>query len=144
MGLPVEPTDVGSHHELLRHVVVLLHIVGFAITFGAWTAEAAAKRFRFTRTMDYGLLLSLLTGLALAAPWPDGIELNYRKIGVKLVILVVIGGVLGMAAHVNGAPAIRLRVRSIPSNWSTVDESRSSLSAAGSVPGVDSGGAAGV
>ena len=139
--------------ELLRHVVVLLHIVGFAITFGAWTAEAAAKRFRFTRTMDYGLWLSLLTGLALAAPWPAGIELNYPKIGVKLVILVVIGGVLGMAAHVNGAPAIRLRVRclfrsgcswSIPSNWSTVDESRSSLSAAGSVPGVDSGGAAGV
>jgi hypothetical protein len=78
--------------ELLRHVVVLLHIVGFAITFGAWTAEAAAKRFRFTRTMDYGLLLSLLTGLALAAPWPAGIELNYPKIGVKLVILVVIGG----------------------------------------------------
>jgi hypothetical protein len=85
-----------------------MHVVGFAITFGAWTAEAAAKR-SFTRTMDYGLLLSLLTGLALAAPWPAGIELNYPKIGVKLVILVVIGGVLGMAAHVNGAPAIRLR-----------------------------------
>jgi hypothetical protein len=72
--------------ELLRHVVVLFHIVGFAITFGAWTAEAAAKRFRFTRTMDYGLLLSLLTGLALAAPWPAGI------------VLVVIGGVLGMGS----------------------------------------------
>lgn len=84
--------------DLLRHVVVLLHIVGFAITFGAWTAEAAAKRFRFTRTMDYGLLLSLLTGLALAAPWPAGIELNYPKIGTKLVILLVIGGVLGMGS----------------------------------------------
>lgn len=76
----------------------MLHIVGFAITFGAWTAEAAAKRFRFTRTTDYGLLLSLLTGLALAAPWPAGIELNYPKIGVKLVILVIIGGVLGMGS----------------------------------------------
>ncbi len=84
--------------ELLRHVVVLLHIVGFAVTFGAWAAEAAAKRFRFTRIMDYGLLLSLLTGLALAAPWPAGVELNYPKIGVKLVILVVIGGVLGMGS----------------------------------------------
>ncbi len=84
--------------ELLRNVVVLLHIIGFAITFGAWVAEAAAKRFRFTRSMDYGLLLSLLTGLALAAPWPAGIELNYPKIGVKLVILVAIGGVLGMGS----------------------------------------------
>lgn len=84
--------------ELLRNVVVLLHIVGFAVTFGAWASEAAAKRFRFTRTMDYGLLLSLLTGLALAAPWPAGIDLNYPKIGVKLVILIVIGGLLGMGS----------------------------------------------
>lgn len=84
--------------ELLRNVVVLLHIVGFAVTFGAWVAEAAAKRLRVTRIMDYGLLLSLLTGLALAAPWPAGIELNYPRIGVKLVILVVIGGLLGMGS----------------------------------------------
>jgi hypothetical protein len=84
--------------ELLRNVVVLLHVVGFAVTFGAWVTEASARRFRFTRVMDYGLLLSLLTGLALAAPWPAGVELNYPKIGVKLVILVVIGGVLGMGS----------------------------------------------
>ena len=84
--------------ELLRNVVVLLHIVGFAVTFGAWVTEAVAKRFRFTRVMDYGLLLSLLTGLALAAPWPAGIELNYPKIGIKLVILVIVGGLLGMGS----------------------------------------------
>ncbi|OAN40613.1 hypothetical protein [Mycolicibacterium iranicum] len=82
--------------EVLRSVVVLLHIVGFAVTFGAWVAEAAAGRFRTTRLMDYGLLISLLTGLALAAPWPAGIELNYPKIGIKLAILVVLGGLLGM------------------------------------------------
>ena len=83
--------------ELLRDVVVLLHIVGFAVTFGAWAAEAAAKRFRTTRIMDYGLLISLLTGLALAAPWPAGVSSpNYPKIVVKLVILVVLGGLLGM------------------------------------------------
>ena len=82
--------------ELLRDVVVLLHIVGFAVTFGAWAAEAAAKRFRTTRIMDYGILISLLTGLALAAPWPAGVELKYPKIAVKLVILVVLGGFLGM------------------------------------------------
>ena len=84
--------------ELLRNVVVLLHIVGFAVTFGAWAAEAAAKRFRVTRLMDYGILVSLLTGLALSAPWPAGIELNYPKIGVKLVILIVLGGLLGMGS----------------------------------------------
>lgn len=84
--------------EILRSVVVLLHIVGFAVIFGAWVAEAAARRFRTTRVMDYGVLASLVTGLALAAPWPAGIELNYPKIGVKLVILVILGGLLGMGS----------------------------------------------
>ena len=84
--------------DLLRNVVVLLHIVGFAITFGAWAAEAVARRFGFTRLMDYGLLLSLLTGLALAAPWPEGVDLNYAKIGVKLAILLALGAVLGIGS----------------------------------------------
>ncbi|MGD9618419.1 MAG: Fe-S protein [Mycolicibacterium sp.] len=82
--------------EVLRSVVVLLHIVGFAVVFGAWVAEAAARRFATTRVMDYGVLISLLTGLALAAPWPAGVELNYPKIGIKLVILLVLAGLVGM------------------------------------------------
>jgi hypothetical protein len=96
--------------ELLRHVVVLLHIVGFAVTFGAWASEAAARRFRTTRLMDYGLLLSLLTGLVLAAPWPAGTVVNYPKIGVKLVILLVLTGVTGMGnarQRRTGAPVPR-------------------------------------
>lgn len=80
----------------MRDVVVLVHIVGFALTFGAWAVQAAAQEFRFTRLMDYGLLVSLLTGLALAAPWPAGVELNYAKISVKLVIVVILGAVLGI------------------------------------------------
>ena len=84
--------------DSLREVVVLFHIVGFALTFGAWAAEAVAHRLRFTRLMEYGLLVSLVTGLALAAPWPAGVELNYVKIGVKLVILVALGAVLGIGS----------------------------------------------
>lgn len=84
--------------EVLRSVIVLVHIVGFAVTFGAWAAEAVARRCQFTRLMDYGLLLSLLTGLALAAPWPAGIVLNYPRISVKLAILVILGGILGMGS----------------------------------------------
>ncbi len=82
--------------ELLRDVVVFVHIVGFAVTFGAWAAEAAARRFRTTRLMDYGLLVSLLSGFALAAPWPADVVLNYPKIAVKLVLLLAIGALLGI------------------------------------------------
>ncbi|MDR5699205.1 Fe-S protein [Agromyces aerolatus] len=82
--------------ETLRDVVVLLHIVGFAITFGAWVTEAATRRFRTNRLMDLGLLISLVTGLALAAPWPAGIELDYAKIGVKFAILIALGALIGI------------------------------------------------
>ncbi|MFA5711846.1 Fe-S protein [Mycolicibacterium sp.] len=81
--------------ELLRDVVVLVHLVGFATLFGAWITELVSRRFRVSRVMDYGLLVSLLSGLALAAPWPAGIELNYPKLGIKLVLLVIIGGLIG-------------------------------------------------
>lgn len=85
-----------SHVEVLRHVIVLLHIVGFAVTFGALAAEAAARRFQLTPVMDYGVVLSLVTGLALAAPWPADVVLNYPKIGTKLVLLIALGAVLGI------------------------------------------------
>lgn len=83
--------------QLLRDAVVLFHIVGFAIIFGAWVAEGVARRFRTTRLMDYGVLVSLVTGLALAAPWPADVVLNYPKIAVKLAILIVLAGVLGVS-----------------------------------------------
>jgi len=73
----------------------LLHLIGFAVLFGAWVAEAAARRFRFTTVMNYGILISFLTGVALAAPWP-GEAVNYPKVGIKLVILLVIGALLGI------------------------------------------------
>ena len=81
-------------------IVVLtffLTAVGFAVTFGAWVAEAAARRFRFTPVMNYGILISFLTGVSLAAPWPAE-EVNYPKVGVKLVILVAIGALLGIGS----------------------------------------------
>ena len=68
--------------ELLRDVVVLVHLVGSAVTFGAWVAEAAAGPFRTTRVLDLGLLVSLPPGLALAAPRPAGSALTYPKTGV--------------------------------------------------------------
>ena len=88
--------SVGMH--LLREIVVFAHLIGFAVIFGAWVAEAAAHRFRFTAVMNYGLLLSFLTGLALSAPWPADVELNYPKIGVKLVIIVILGALLGIGS----------------------------------------------
>src|SRR6478735_9463412 len=82
--------------EILRHVVVLAHLVGFAILFGAWVVEAVNGKHQITRLMNWGLAIAGLAGLVLAAPWGIDYDLNYAKIGVKLVILLIIGALLGI------------------------------------------------
>ncbi len=81
--------------EILRHAVVLVHLVGFAVLFGSWAVEAIGER-RITRIMTWGMTIAAVAGLALAAPWGVDGELNYAKIGTKLVILLVIGALLGI------------------------------------------------
>lgn len=83
--------------ETLRSIVVLIHLVGFATIFGAWVVEAVGRR-RISRVMHWGLALSLGAGLVLSAPWGLDHDLNYMKIGIKLVVLIVIGGLLGAGA----------------------------------------------
>ncbi|WP_020096710.1 hypothetical protein [Microbacterium sp. 11MF] len=83
--------------ETLRSIVVLVHLVGFATLFGAWVVELVGQR-RVTRIMHWGLGIALVAGLALSAPWGLDHDLNYAKIGIKLVILVIIGGLLGAGA----------------------------------------------
>ncbi|NLP84003.1 Fe-S protein [Microbacterium sp. CFH 90308] len=84
--------------EILRHIVVLIHLVGFAVLFGAWVVEAVGGKRQITRLMNWGLAIAGLAGLILAAPWGIEGEINYIKIGVKLVILVIIGALLGIGA----------------------------------------------
>ncbi len=81
--------------DTLRDVVVIIHLVGFAVLFGAWVVEAVGAR-RITRVMHWGLGIAAVAGLALAAPWGIEGSLNYPKIAVKLVVLLVIGALLGI------------------------------------------------
>ena len=83
--------------EILRSIVVLVHLVGFATLFGAWVVELVGQH-RVTRIMHWGLGIALVAGLALSAPWGLDHDLNYAKIGIKLVVLVLIGGLLGAGA----------------------------------------------
>lgn len=83
--------------EILRHAVLLVHLVGFAVLFGAWVVEAFGQR-RFTRLMTWGMVIAAVAGLALAAPWGISYDLNYAKIGVKLVVLLIIGALLGIGS----------------------------------------------
>jgi len=85
--------------EILRHVVLLVHLVGFAVLFGSWVVQAFGQR-RIAPIMSWGLLVAGVAGLALAAPWglPEGVEMDYAKIGTKFAVLIVIGALLGIGS----------------------------------------------
>ena len=84
--------------EFLRGIVLLVHLVGFAVLFGAWVVELANGKRGITRVMQWGLAIAAVAGLALAAPWGIEYDLNYAKIGTKLVILLISGALLGIGA----------------------------------------------
>ena len=102
--------------EILKGILVALHIIGFGVVFGGALAqlprvkEGAAK---VSAGMLHGATLLLITGLALVGMiYALGGQPNNAKIGVKLVVLIglfvlilvnrkkekVSGGVLGAIA----------------------------------------------
>ena len=82
--------------DTLRGIVVVIHLIGFGMLFGAWAVEVFNRRMRVTRLMQIGLAIAGLAGLILAIPFGIDYDLNYIKLGVKLFILIVIGALLGI------------------------------------------------
>lgn len=84
--------------QILREIVVYVHLIGFAVLFGSWVVQAFGGGRRLTKTMDSGLAIAGVAGLLLA--WPMGLfepgTSFYMKIGVKLVVLVIIGAFISI------------------------------------------------
>jgi hypothetical protein len=74
--------------EILRHVVVLLHLLGLAAIIGSavFVARGAA-----TPALVWGARAQLVTGLVLLGILESGTDpVNHAKYGVKLVIALAV------------------------------------------------------
>ena len=81
---------------VVRNVVLLIHLTGFALLLGGWAAQAVQRRYRLTTLLRSGLGIMIASGLLLAIPLPVGIHLDYVKLGVKLAIAFTIGAMFGV------------------------------------------------
>ncbi|RKQ36265.1 hypothetical protein [Kocuria tytonis] len=73
----------------LLHLLVFLHIMGVAVIVGTWFYTM--KRPTVTVGQFWAAVLMLVTGLGLVAYHElNGGGINYVKIGVKLVILLIV------------------------------------------------------
>ncbi|ADD41059.1 hypothetical protein [Stackebrandtia nassauensis] len=76
--------------ELLRHALLYIHLLGFAMLFGGWLTAFLSDRLKINPVMLWGSVIQLATGIFLSAPFPKDYEPNYAKIGVKAVLAVLI------------------------------------------------------
>jgi hypothetical protein len=83
--------------EFLRLLLRYLHLIGFALLLGGFVVQYLNGRYQVTWVMRVGIGALLTFGVLLAIPFPEGIELNYVKLGVKLGIGVLIGAAIGVA-----------------------------------------------
>ena len=84
--------------ETLRHIVLFVHLIGFAVLFGAWAVQAFGGKREIVKLMHIGVTIAAVAGLALAAPraQPDGAEKDCAKPRTTLVVLLIIGAFLGI------------------------------------------------
>jgi hypothetical protein len=83
--------------EIVRLVLRYLHLIGFALLLGGVAVQYFSGRYQITMVMRVGIGALLTFGVLLAIPFPEGIDLNYAKMGVKLGIGALIGIAIGVA-----------------------------------------------
>jgi hypothetical protein len=77
--------------QLAYHLLVLLHLIGFAALLGGLLVQVRSKEPEVNASMLNGSFTLLLTGLALVTLEEIGPDpINYVKITIKLVITAII------------------------------------------------------
>ncbi|WP_406283363.1 hypothetical protein [Embleya sp. NBC_00896] len=81
--------------DVLRQILLVLHIVGIAALLGGVLTQMSALKtgdVRIVPAMTHGALTMLVTGLALVGVVQAGLdrEVDNAKIGTKLVVLLAI------------------------------------------------------
>lgn len=76
--------------ELVRHTLLYLHLLGFAMLFGGWLTAYLSGRFKVNTAMLWGAVAQLVTGIALSAPLGREVQPDPAKLIVKAVLAIAI------------------------------------------------------
>lgn len=77
--------------EFLRHLVLFIHILGFAALLGGMVVQLREPQKRVNPAMRDGIGTAFVAGLlAVGVLEADDADVNHMKIGVKLLVALVI------------------------------------------------------
>lgn len=92
--------------EFLRDLLVLVHFVGFAALFGGAFVQVKGPGRVVNAAMVHGALTQLVTGLLLVGLAEMGdADVNHMKVGIKLVVLLVVGALVFLGRRRDPLPA---------------------------------------
>jgi hypothetical protein len=89
---PVEHEPGGPVGEVLREILLFIHLIGFALLLGGSVAQYLSGKLRINTAMLSGAGIQVVTGVILAAPFglDPGEKLDPVPLGVKLVVALAI------------------------------------------------------
>ncbi|MEO5653474.1 MAG: hypothetical protein ABIN79_00555 [Marmoricola sp.] len=77
--------------DILRQILLFLHILGFASLIGGLLVQVTASERRVNNAMRDGIGLAFLAGLGLVGVLEAGdTDVNHAKVGVKLLIGLIV------------------------------------------------------
>jgi len=76
--------------EALRLILRYSHLIGFGLLLGGTVVQYLSGKLRINAAMLWGSVIQVVTGLTLAAPWPDRADPPTAKLAVKLVLAILI------------------------------------------------------
>lgn len=82
--------------EIVKDVTLVLHFVGLASLLGGFLVQMSSSTKVVNPAMLHGMLTQLVTGVVLVGLEQvlDPDDVNNTKVGVKLVVLLVIGALV--------------------------------------------------
>lgn len=80
--------------EIVRLVLLFVHLAGFAMLFGGFVTQYFAGKFRINGAMLWGSVIQLVTGIGLSAPLRGGSASGNEPDPIKLVVKFVIAALI--------------------------------------------------
>ena len=79
-----------AHVVLLRHVLLYVHLIGFALLLGGTITQYLTGKYKINQAMLAGAGTQVITGLILAAPFGRAVDPPPGKLITKALLGVII------------------------------------------------------
>lgn len=76
--------------DLIRHIVLFCHLIGFALLLGAATAQYLTGKLRINAPMLWGAIIQVISGVLLATPLGHSSRVHPSPVALAIKLVVAL------------------------------------------------------